>query len=109
MMIGMYMLKYKRWEVWFAKVKFEDSEEIKKRPVLILNENNGLAISLKMTSQKPRDNSDYALKHWIKAGLDRETVVRTSKLCHLMDIDFDRKLGRISEYDALQIQTIMSK
>ena len=98
------MMKCKKWEVWFARVKFDDSNEIKKRPVLIIGENRGLIISLKMTSQDARDSSDYPLKHWVKAGLDRETTIRVSKVCLLNDNDLAWKMGRISEYDILQVQ-----
>jgi len=102
-------MKCKKWEVWFAKVKFEDSDEIKKRPVLILGEKNGFAISLKITTHTPRYYSDYLLKHWTRAGLDKESVVMTSKTLLLNDDDLVQCFGRISEYDMLQIQSIMSR
>ena len=101
------MMKYKKWEVWFAEVKYEDSDEIKKRPILVIGENKGLIISLKMTSKKARDKLDYPLKHWAKVGLDKETVVRTSKICQLIDSDLIWKIGRLSEYDLIQIQNIL--
>jgi len=101
-------MKCKKWEVWFANVKFEDTDEIKKRPVLIIGNNSGLAISLKITTHEPRYNSDYPLKYWARAGLDKESVVMTSKILYLKDEDLVRYFGRISEHDMLQIQNIMA-
>ena len=108
MITGINIVKYKKWEIWFAKVKFEDSDEIKKRPVLILGEKNGFILSLKITTHTSRDSSDYALKYWAKAGLEKESVVMTSRVLLLNDDDLIRCFGRISEYDMLQIQNIMS-
>lgn len=39
----------KKWEIHWAFVKFEDSDEIKRRPVLIINESRAAIVSLKMT------------------------------------------------------------
>jgi len=100
-------MKCKKWEVWLAKIKFKDSNMVKVRPVLIIDSTSGHAISLKMSSHIARDSSDYPLKHWTKTGLDRETVVRTSKICYIMDSDLLRMMGRLTEYDLLQIQSIM--
>ena len=100
-------MKYRKWEVWFAKVKYEDSDDVKKRPILITGENKGLIMFLKMISQRARDKSDYPLKHWAKVWLDKETVVRTSKICQLIDSDFVWKMGRLSEYDLIRIQNIL--
>ena len=93
--------------MWLAKVKYEDSDEIKQRPVLIIGENLGLFLSLKMTSHTARNETDYLLKHWVQAGLKKATVVRTSKILALMENDFERKLGRLMEYDLIRIQNIL--
>ena len=100
-------MTYNKWDVWFATVKFDDSDEKKKRPILILDKKEGLAVSMKMTSHKPRTSSDYALKYWEKAGLDAETTVITSKAYYLHESDLDRKIGRLYTYDRLQIQNII--
>ena len=52
MSTGINMMKYRKWEVWFAKVTYEDSDDVKKWPILIIGENKGLIMSLKMTSQR---------------------------------------------------------
>ncbi|MCL2188904.1 MAG: type II toxin-antitoxin system PemK/MazF family toxin [Defluviitaleaceae bacterium] len=98
-------MSYKKWEVWLANVRFEDSSDVVKRPVLIVNNEKGCIISLKMTSHAVRNDSDYLLKHWKRAGLAKETVVRTSKILQLITSDFVHRIGRISEYDIVQIQS----
>jgi hypothetical protein len=50
------------WEVWAADVKFEDSPEVKRRPVLILENKQIYAVCLKMTGTEPRCG-EYALSN----------------------------------------------
>ena len=101
-------MKYEKWEVWLANVRFEDISGTKKRPVLILDKKHGIAVSLKMTTHQPRNASEYALRDWAKVGLRRVTTVRTGKVLHLQNTDFIQKIGRLSDYDILQIQTIIT-
>ena len=61
------------WEVWWAEVYFEDHpEEAKRRPVLVLENQTCIVLSLKITSHPPRMDSfmgEYvcsALTLWIK-------------------------------------------
>ncbi|MDY3982924.1 MAG: hypothetical protein SOY70_02835 [Veillonellaceae bacterium] len=42
------------WEIWWVRVKFEDSEECKVRPVIVLEDAVAYIISLKVTSHAPR-------------------------------------------------------
>ena len=51
-----------RWDIWIAKVKYEDSEEVKVRPVLIVNGMERCVLSLKITSHTPRESFDGNIK-----------------------------------------------
>lgn len=44
-----------KWEVWWAKVKFEDEPDIIKiRPVIVFDNKKAYIISFKVTGQMPR-------------------------------------------------------
>ena len=45
----------KQWDIWWADVKFEETDEVKRRPVLIVNPQKAFVMALKMTS---RDRGD---------------------------------------------------
>lgn len=100
-------MKAKKWDIWLASVKFEDSPVSKKRPVLIIEEGVCIVVSLKMTSQKPRGGDDYILKEWIQAGLTKETVVRTKKIIHLSESCLIRKLGELQASDAHEVHEML--
>ena len=61
-----------KWEVWWAKVKFEDEPDIvKTRPVVIFDNRQAYIVSFKVTGQMPRENfkGEYVLQKWQEAGL----------------------------------------
>lgn len=97
-------MTFKRWEIWWAKVKFEDSEEVKRRPVLIINSNVVAIIAYKMTSTNRGDKSpNYQVREWKAAGLTKETSIRFDKVLRLNASDFDTKIGELTERDRLLI------
>lgn len=99
-----------RWEIWWAYVKFEDSNEVKKRPVLVLEDRVAYILSLKITSHAPRKKFDgeYQLLQWEKAGLTKPSVVRTSKVLCLEEDDFDTKIGKLTDADIYAIQMLLN-
>ena len=100
----------KKWEIHWAFVKFEDSDEIKRRPVLIIDESNAVIISFKMTGTDRGDNvREYRIEKWQEAGLSKPTSVRLDKILHLQKTDLDGKIGRLQEIDIIKIRFRMSK
>lgn len=106
------MMPPKKWEIWLAKVKFEDDLSIvKDRPVLVIDKNTFLFISLKITSHAPRTNCDgeYEIIYWQQAGLRKQSTIRVSKHLDLIESDFIHKIGRLHPQDVLNVQTILEK
>jgi hypothetical protein len=76
--------------------------------VLVLETGEVFILAAKMTSHAVRDGrKEYELRDWQKEGLKVKTVVRLQKVQCLKGSDFDRKLGRLSMYDILQVQHIL--
>lgn len=74
------MIKIEQWEVWWATVKYEDSDEEKIRPVVILDCNNAFCIDVaKVTTHKPRDLFDHQITDLESCGLHRASTVRLDK------------------------------
>lgn len=100
----------KEWEIHWAHVVFEDSDEVKRRPVLIINESKAVIVSLKMTGTDRGDNvREYRIEKWREAGLSKPTSVRLDKILHLQETDLDGKIGRLQEIDIIKIGYRMSK
>ena len=97
----------KLWEVFLARVPFEDLPEEKVRPVLILAEGNGFVECIKMTSKPPR-GGEYPLRFWGESGLKKPTTVRVSKVLRLKATSFIKRIGRLSIADIVEIQRLLS-
>ncbi len=99
-----------KWEVWFAKVAFDDDPtKIKERPVLVMDDRNCYILSFKITSHAPRLNfsGEYSLVKWSEAGLLKPSTVRTLKRLKLIETDFVHKIGRLHPVDILGIMNIL--
>lgn len=95
----------KQWEIYWAKVRFEDSPEVKTRPVVIINANIVAIVCLKITSQNRGDEPpEYSIREWQKAGLDKESYIRHDKFIRLRESDLGEKIGRLNEIDQLLLQ-----
>ena len=99
-------MKCEPWQVWWANVAFEDSNETKKRPVLIIDTNRMIAFALKMTTHEPRCG-DYALLDWQRAGLRKQTCVRFHQKLELREDVIVSQIGAVSLLDKLNILRII--
>ena len=102
-------MTFNKWDVWLAKVRYDDSMDIKIRPVLIIDTKLMTVFALKMTGQNPRANysGEYSVIKWHEAGLDKQTVIRASKKLSLCDSDFVKRLGRLQVIDIVNIKSIL--
>ena len=107
--VGKKTMTFKQWEIWDARVKFEEINEVKKRPVLIIGVESGVAVALKMTGQAPRGGDEYPVKEWEKSGLKKPTTIRTSKVLRLSSGDFVRKRGSLTLKDRVAFMPILKK
>ena len=54
-------MRFKAWEIWRARVKYEDEPEAKERPVLIVPLEQGQFLMAKMTKSEPRDDNEHGI------------------------------------------------
>ena len=93
-----------RYDIWWANVRFEDSEEIKQRPVLIWGE-YAYIVAFKMTSvDRGDDRDEYSIKYWREAGLNKPTSIRIKKVLKLTKTDLVSKIGELDFRDRLMFE-----
>ena len=95
----------KRYEIWKAKVRYEDEDDAKERPVLIWNENAYLIIAYKMTGTDRGDNKEeFRIEHWKESGLSKPTSIRIVKMLKLNSSDLVAKMGELDFRDRLRFE-----
>lgn len=91
-----------RYEIWDAKVRFEEKDEVKIRPVLIWGE-YAFIVAYKMTGTDRGDSKEeFRVEHWKEAGLDKPTTIRISKLLQLQKTDLVGYRGKLDRRDILR-------
>lgn len=99
-----------KWEIWWADVKFDDSNESKRRPVLILNGENAFYIeTAKITTHEPRDIFDYQIKDIDNCGLKKQSTVRLNRKIIIENGKLISRCGKLSKRDIMQIRLILDR
>ena len=94
-----------KYEIWQAQVKFEDIDEMKNRPVLILVQIGDQITAYKATGTDRGDSEvEYKLRNWREAGLTKPTSIRITKMLKLSESDLLYKIGKLSEEDIMRLE-----
>ncbi len=96
----------KPMETWFVELPFDNSDDKKKRPGIVVKENNGMFDVVMITSSGAHSEKDFTIMDTEYAGLDHDSTVRLGKIYKVSASKFDHKLGELSEYD---VEELMDK
>ena len=92
----------KRWEIYWADVRFEDTSETKIRPIVIVNETMAFVVGFGVYSASPRPmTTDFVIQDWKQAGLDHQSTIRTDRLVRIDKSDVHEKIGELSRKDSM--------
>lgn len=90
-----------RYEIWQARVKFEDTDDVKERPVLIWG-GQAYLVAYKMTGTDRGDDQDeYRVRYWKEAGLSKPTSIRLRKVLRLEKDDLLYQIGELDKRERL--------
>lgn len=97
--------KIEKWDIYLAKVSFEDNpDEAKIRPVVISSNGNAFIVAFYTTSQSPKPGYPcYTIKHWQQAGLNRQSNIRLDKAIKLPHTAIISRIGRLTDQDIMHI------
>lgn len=99
----------KRFEIWYANVKFENSNIVKERPVLIWNDMAYMIVGYKLTgTDRGNDEREFPIEYWKEAGLSKPTTIRIGKLLQLQQSDFTKCIGVLDKRDQLRFELRIS-
>jgi len=97
-------------EVWWVRFPFEDKNELKTRPAIILDIDMLLVLSVRVTKHLPRDNDkhDIPILYWKDAKLELASTARISKTIPIPKHNFLNKIGdlRPEDFDKVKAQYI---
>jgi hypothetical protein len=97
------MIKPNAWEVWLAFVVFDDGCNMKKRPVIILDEGYNYITAIELTSRPPKYADEFILSDWIRVGLRYQSTVKMNNIVHLSIQSLIHKIGDLGLDDIRKI------
>ena len=96
----MNIIKPQVWDIYRAKVFFEDTDTYEPRPILMLDEINNIYFALKITSNTKRMGLDeYNIKYWKEAGLIEPSNIRLSKFLIIKENLILKQYGKLHIID----------
>lgn len=102
------MDEIKQWDVWYAEVKFQEGDQSKDRPVVVVDPQEMVVVALKVTSHPPRHRwGEYEIIRWESAGLEKESTVQVHEHIYLQPTDFRRKAGHLQPIDISAIRDLL--
>ncbi len=103
------MGKYNLGEVWWTQFPFEEIEESKRRPAIVIDENT-IAVLVMMVTSKDKSNP-YSIKidDWQKAGLKRKSWARIDRIVRMDEWRMEKKIGDLSAPDLLKITQLVAE
>lgn len=96
------MTNYKKWEIILVPFPFTDLTTNKKRPALIVSNNDSnksenIIIAM-VTSNIKNLHDDYKITKWLEAGFPKESVIKM-KFATVDKSIIVRKLGKLKKED----------
>ena len=98
----------KKYDIYWADFAFEDTNEVKSRPVVIIE--NGTVVDIaKVTKHKPHYKYDLVLLDWEKEGLSTKSTIRLDKCMRVSQDHLQKYIGHLSDKDIQRIEAKLNK
>ena len=93
------MKKYEIGEVWWTQFPFEEINDTKRRPAIIIDDDT-IAVLTMMVSSVEKDNPySVEIDDWMEAGLSKKSWARIDRIIHMDEWRMEKKIGNLSQHD----------
>lgn len=103
------MGKYNLGEVWWTQFPFEEIEESKRRPAIVIDDNTIAVLALMVTSRDKSNPYSIKIDEWRMAGLKKESWARIDRIVRMDEWRMEKKIGKLSESDLLKITQLVAE
>ena len=103
------MSKYNLGEVWWTQFPFEDIDESKRRPAIVIDDETIAVLAIMVTSKDRNNPYSIRIDDWKKAGLKRESWARIDRIIRMDEWRMEKKMGDLSEADLLKITQLVAE
>lgn len=98
------MGKYNIGEVWWVQFPYSDKNEVKRRPVIVIDERTMAILAMYVTTKNKSYNPySIPIEDWKSAGLNRESWTIIDKIVNIEECNIDLQIGVLSQRDLVKI------
>lgn len=101
--------KYNIGEVWWTQFPFEDSDEDKRRPAIVIDDNTIAVLAMMVTSKAKSNPFCVKIDDWKDAGLKLESWARIDRIINMDEWRMNRKIGNLSERDLKKFMQLIGE
>lgn len=104
------MGKYNIGDVWWIHFPYSDSDEVKRRPAIVIDDETIAILAMYVTSQK-KDKNPYsvAIRDWDSTGLTQPSWARIDKIVSISEWYMDSKIGELSDRDCSMVLQLVAE
>ncbi len=104
------MGKYNIGEVWWIHFPYEELDNLKRRPAIVIDDDTIAILAMYVTS-KNKENSYYSveIRDWDVTGLKQPSWARIDKIVSVSEWNMDCKIGKLSSRDLVMILQLVAE
>ena len=103
------MKEFSIGEIWWTSFPFDDVDETKHRPAIIIDDNRIAILVMYVTSQDKDNPFFIKIDQWQEAGLSKPSWARIDRIINIDEWRLDRKIGDLSEADLLKFLQLIAE
>lgn len=103
------MGNYNIGEVWWTQFPFEEIDDSKRRPAIVIDEDTIAVLALMVTSKGKKHPYSIKIDDWQKAGLKMESWARIDRIVSMSEWRMEKKIGDLSKADLLKITQLIAE
>ena len=103
------MEKYEIGDVWWVHFPFEDKDQEKRRPAIIVDDETIAILAIKVTSKEKDNPYSIFIEEWQSAGLTKPSWAIIDRIVSISEMFMDCKIGALSENDSTKILQLVAE
>ncbi len=103
------MERYEIGDVWWVHFPFEDKDQEKRRPAIIVDGETIAVLAVKVTSKEKDNPYSIYIKDWEDAGLTKPSWAIIDRIVSVSEMYMDCRIGALSENDAIKILQLVAE
>lgn len=97
-----------RFDIYWADIPFEDEDNDKNRPALVITEIKEQVLFLKITTKGTASEYHLPITEWEKAGLSEPSYISYQPFYRIEKSKVGERIGRLQQIDIFRLENYLT-